>query len=130
MSPWDAHVSRGLMESEGIPAFLASEHHVWAHWPLSLALGGVRLQVPTEQASRARDILAQRSEGEFEAALIEQTGIAAPACLQCGASAVREQRDWFSVLLSFVFIAFGNAIFPPGKRLMCAACGSTARGEA
>lgn len=39
---WQVHVCRGLLESEGIPAHLCSEHHIGIQWPMSLALGGVR----------------------------------------------------------------------------------------
>ena len=34
-TPWEAHVSRGLLESEGIPASLADEHQIWANGTLS-----------------------------------------------------------------------------------------------
>jgi hypothetical protein len=35
-SPWEAHVLRGLLESEGIPAVLFNEHHVWLSAPTSM----------------------------------------------------------------------------------------------
>jgi hypothetical protein len=38
LSPWEAHIVRGLLETEGIPSTLGSEHHVGANWPLSQAL--------------------------------------------------------------------------------------------
>jgi hypothetical protein len=65
-SPLDAHIAKGLLESEGVPAILHSEHHVWASWPYSFALGGVGLQVPEAFAERARDLLARQRGGEFE----------------------------------------------------------------
>jgi len=50
-NPLDAHIARGLRESEGIPATLGSEHHVWSSWPYALALGGIRLQVAERHGS-------------------------------------------------------------------------------
>ena len=64
-SPWDAHVACGLLESEGIPASVAGEHHVWANWPISQALGGVRIQVPQEHVAKAKEVLAQQLAFEF-----------------------------------------------------------------
>ena len=128
-SPWEAHVSRGLVESEGIPAFLASEHHVWASWPMSLALGGVRLKVPAEQAAQALAVLARRNSGEFEAALLEQMPIARSACRECGSTTLREVRPWSAILLSLCFLFVGSAIFPPLKEKKCVACGGAANAE-
>ena len=44
-SPLEAHMARGRLEAEGIPAFIAHENHIWAEWFLSNALGGVKVQV-------------------------------------------------------------------------------------
>jgi len=118
-SPWEAHVSRGLVESEGIPAFLASEHHVWASWPMSLALGGVRLKVPAEQLAQALAVLARRNSGEFEAALLEQMPFKNLACQECGSTTLREVRPWSAILLSLCFLFVGSAIFPPPKEKKC-----------
>jgi hypothetical protein len=128
-SPWEAHVSRGLVESEGIPAFLASEHHVWAIWPMSLALGGVRLKVPVEHASQALAVLARRNSGEFEAALLEQLPFKGAACRECGSTTLREEHSWSSILLSLCFLFVGSAIFPPPKERKCATCGGAANAE-
>jgi hypothetical protein len=128
-SPWEAHVSRGLVESEGIPAFRACEHHVWASWPMSLALGGVRLKVPEEQAAQALAVLARRNSGEFEAALLEQMPFESLVCRECGSTTLREVRPWSAILLSLTFLFVGSAIFPPPKEKRCVACGGAASAE-
>jgi hypothetical protein len=129
-SPWAAHVSRALLESEGIPAFLASEHHIWAQWPMSLVLGGVRLLVPLEHCESAKGVLALRDSGELEAALIEQV---APgvllACAQCGSAAFRERRDWLPIALSSMLLFACAVIFPPSKVRQCVSCGGPASDE-
>lgn len=39
--PIQAHTLLGRLEAEGIRAFVAHEHHVWANWFMSDALQGV-----------------------------------------------------------------------------------------
>ncbi|MBX3702176.1 MAG: DUF2007 domain-containing protein [Steroidobacteraceae bacterium] len=125
-SPLDAHVARGLLESEGIPALLHSEHHVWSNWPLSQALGGVRLQVPEEYARTARDLLARQRSGEFERALEEQQELATEHCPRCGATDLRYRRNPWLVLLLVATLGLSGIIFPPGIRgRQCSACGQT-----
>jgi hypothetical protein len=128
-TPWEAHVSRGMLESEGIPAFLASEHHVGAMWPMSHALGGVRINVPVEHLAQAHVVLAQRNSGEREAALLELMPFTRAACRACGSTALREERPWFAVLLAMCLLFVGNTIFPPPKQRRCAACGGDAAAE-
>lgn len=123
-NPLDAHVARGLLESEGIPAMLHSEHHVWANWPLSQALGGVRLQVPEEHARAARDLLARQRGGEFERALEEQQGVTETRCGRCGSADLRYVRNPWLVLLLVATLGLSGIIFPPGiKGRKCNACG-------
>lgn len=122
-SPWEAHVSRGLLESEGIPAFLSSEHQIWINWPMSLTLGGVRLLVSVESAASARDVLAMRDRGELQAALVEQHGQSLERCSRCGATDLIEHRDWLAISLSVVLLLFCKASFPPAKSRKCKSCG-------
>ena len=129
MSPWEAHVSRGLLESEGIPAFLASEHQIWINWPMSLTLGGVRLLVPTEGVASAKNVLAMRDRGELEAALVEQHGQSLEICSRCGSTEFTEGRDWVAITLSAVLLLFCKAMYPPAKVRKCKSCREPARGE-
>jgi hypothetical protein len=57
LHPIEAEIARGLLESEGIPAFLHTNNHSLLDWPLTLALGGIRLQVPPGAAQEAIEIL-------------------------------------------------------------------------
>ncbi|HPF72001.1 MAG: DUF2007 domain-containing protein [Lysobacteraceae bacterium] len=67
MAP-EAHILRGRLEAEGIPAFIQHEHHVTMDWLVSNALGGVRLQVPVEYAQEAVAILRAIRDGELKLA--------------------------------------------------------------
>jgi len=53
----EAAIARGMLEAEGIPAFLGNEHLVAIAWPLSQATGGVSLAVAARDAERARRLL-------------------------------------------------------------------------
>ena len=62
-NPLEAHLAKGRLEAEGIPASLAHEHHVWANWVYSQAPGGVKVQVPAEYAERAARVLDAHNRG-------------------------------------------------------------------
>jgi len=121
----DAHVARGLLESEGIPARLHSEHLVSVAWPLANALGGVRLQVEEHRAEEAREVLARLARGEFEQALAEESGVPESRCPDCGGTDLRYTRAIGSTLLLLATFGLSSVIFPPridGRQ--CNTCGS------
>lgn len=123
--PLDAHVARGLLESEGIPALLHSEHLVSALWPLANALGGVRLQVAEHRAAEARDVLARLARGEFAQALAEESGVPESRCPACGSTDLRYTRAMGSTILCLATLGLSDVIFPPridGRQ--CNACGN------
>jgi hypothetical protein len=66
--PVEAHVIRGLLEAEGIYAFVADEHlmnalPIWAH---AAHGGGARVLVRQSHAQEAAAMLAARSHDEFQ----------------------------------------------------------------
>lgn len=54
----EASISKGRLEAEGVPCWLADEHMVQTDMLTSPAIGGIKLQVSEEWAQKARDILA------------------------------------------------------------------------
>jgi hypothetical protein len=122
-SPWEAHICRGLLESEGITAYVSSEHHIGLFWPMSQALGGVRVRVREEHAAQAMQVLAQRNQGQFESAVLDQEGNQSLVCRSCGATQFKEVRVSSAIALAVAFLFVGSAIFPPPKRTACVACG-------
>ena len=125
LNPLDAHLAKGLLESEGIPVLLHSEHHVWSAWPLASALGGVRLQVPSGRVLEARALLERQKSGEFELALEEQQGVPATRCGRCGSGDLRALRSPWSVVLLVATFGLSDIIFPPritGRQ--CNVCGA------
>jgi len=53
----DAHIAMGRLAAEGIESWLADEHLVQTDWLYSIAVGGIKLKVATEDAERAISIL-------------------------------------------------------------------------
>ena len=121
-SPWEAHVARALLESEGIPAFLGSEHIVAVWWPMSMVFGGVRLLVRREHVEQARDILTLRDRGELEAALAESYPSEVMQCVRCGSEQFVGRKSWPAITLAVMLLFVGRAIFPPAKELRCVSC--------
>ena len=113
INPWDAHIVRALLESEGVPATVGFEHHISANWCASLALGGVRVQVPMSFLDQARTVLDDWRRSVLARALEAEWGLPAEVCPRCGAD------DWLawrpmhfgSLLLLVLGFRFG-IIFP------------------
>lgn len=120
-----AHISRGLLRSENIPAFIANEHYLGIDWPLMVALGGMRLQVPVVFADDARAVLARRQTGEFELALQEIAPHPKPTCSKCGGSDLQAITPWSSKSIVILAYFVGGAIFPPLRIEQCRACHGT-----
>lgn len=53
----DAHIALGRLRTEGVDGILADEHLVQTDWLYSIAVGGIKLRVPSEQVTRALEIL-------------------------------------------------------------------------
>jgi hypothetical protein len=60
--PHQAHAAKVRLEAEGIRVFLADEFTVTMDWFLSNAVGGIKVNVPGEDAERAQEILAKLTE--------------------------------------------------------------------
>ncbi len=91
-----AHLARGRLEEEGIPAFVCHEHHVWAYWLYSLLLGGVKVYVHVKDEDRAREVVSAHDGGAY-ALPDEET----PSCPRCKSEQVTRRRaSWKAALLT------------------------------
>ena len=61
----EAYVGRSLLESAGIPAWIADENLVRMDWFYSNLVGGMRLQVDERDEAAAREILEQGKFGRL-----------------------------------------------------------------
>jgi hypothetical protein len=64
-NPMEANLLRGLLESKDVFVHLWGEHLGVAHTFLSVASGGMKLQVPVSQVAMAREIIAAFHRGEL-----------------------------------------------------------------
>ncbi len=62
-TPIDCHILKGRLESEGINCFVFDENIVWVHPFKAVAIGGVKLKVPSGQLDLAKRILEQIEKG-------------------------------------------------------------------
>lgn len=122
--PWEAHVLRARLESEGVPATVAGDQHIIANWPLSVALGGAVLQVPSAYLAQAQQILAEYYAGDLKADLVAEHPDAADACPACGAAEIDGSVPVGQRVLAVATFLFATAPFPTrSSRLHCRACG-------
>jgi hypothetical protein len=127
----EADLAKALLESYGIEAWILDEHQIRQRWHLAGPLGGVKLAVDPQQATRAREILAQDHSDALRE-IPEQNLPAHPAecCPGCGAAAATEtirQRapNLLQWLQSILFLGFGFLV--PRRRVVveraCGSCG-------
>lgn len=93
----EAHVHRGKLESEGIPAIVADQAATATGWPISEALGGVRLLVCRADAEEALDILgiapeATEEDDEGEEDVEEEEDEDEPTCPECGSTRIHYEK--------------------------------------
>lgn len=114
-TPEEAHLLRMRLEAGGVPAFVADENIVQMQWLFSNAVGGVRVQIDSENAAAAREILDEPPGPPLPADR--------PVCPQCGSLATepdaRPRRFSFLMLL-----VAGFPWFVPRHRWSCESCGA------
>lgn len=94
-----ADIVRGRLEAEGVPAILGNRHLVSADWMYAQAVGGVRILVPREFVSEAREIIADIDSGQFLDADAELKN--EDSCPDCGAKLARKTSgSWKFALFS------------------------------
>ena len=124
-NPLEAHIVRGRLQAEGIEAYVAHEHHIWANWFLSTALGGVKLQVAPADAQRAREILRQEQAGDYAELMPDANGqdtrpqATCPACRSPEITAARrsERISLLVVWLSSLPLPYNSVA------MVCRSCG-------
>lgn len=65
LSPTEAHLLCGCLQSAGIHADAGDAHIVQAHGLLTIAVGGAKVRVPSAQLEEARGVLAAFRRGDF-----------------------------------------------------------------
>jgi hypothetical protein len=122
--PYEAHLFRGRLEAEGVHAFVAHEMYVANKWPMSVALGGVKVQVFRDQFELARDVERACCRGDYRDLLRDEVGdLDDPVCPNCGGTAFRKRRPVPRAALAIsVSVMFGTVISPTGWIFCCERC--------
>ena len=82
----EAYVGRSLLESAGIPAWIADENLVRMDWFYSNLVGGMRLQVDESDEAAAREILEEGTPGTITYG--EEEVYVQPTCPKCGSAEI------------------------------------------
>jgi hypothetical protein len=82
-NPHEADMAKQMLESEGILVFLENRFIVETDWLLAAAVGNIRLQVPGDQAEKARELLKDlpRWSGLENTEPLDETDL---KCMECG----------------------------------------------
>ena len=122
----DAHVARSALDTAGIPTHLADDNIVAANWLFSNAVGGVKLQVPSDRWQEARDLL----EGPVDTEPFVPDSTAATdedaspgVCTRCGSNRfepITLGRRWAA--LSWLLL--GVPLVPVHRVVRCRQCGA------
>jgi hypothetical protein len=123
-TPWEAYLAAGRLEAEGIVSFVIHPYHIWAKWPLTLALGYVKIQVPEADKERAGEILRKHKAGDYEELLAEEFPDTHKTLCPCCHS-VNFERSFIAgdIALNMTLFLFG-VIFPLKRdRFTCRDCG-------
>lgn len=113
--PHEAYIIIGKLESEGIYTFLRDEMTVQVHNFYSNAVGGVKLQVPSEDVERALAILDEQNEEPEKVVVLSKEEVgAADACPFCHSENIstKKKANWLT-LIPYLIVGF---IFPIYKK--------------
>jgi ribosomal protein L37AE/L43A len=115
----EAWIAKGKLESAGIPCFLADDNMARMNWFMGNALGGIRLQVPSEYAHTARELLGEDVPEELPATA--ETRYVQPRCPRCDSLEVtRRTLNRFSYFLLWL----GVPVPIPANHWECENCGA------
>ena len=121
LNPIEAHIVKGRIEAEGVSAYIQHQHHIWAKWTLSLALGYVKIQVNANDVTAANTILDKLRAGDYALPDDEADVGICPKC-----SSINKQRvDWSWKLALMVFVFFQISLPYTVHRVRCGSCRHT-----
>lgn len=120
-SPWEAQLARACLEAEGIDSVVADEHlgRIWC----ATTVGGIKLRVREEDASRAADLLRSRRPTP-EMYVVTEADLPLPArCPSCRSDNVALER-WSVLGFLGTWLLLGIPLPVPKRRWSCRGCGA------
>jgi hypothetical protein len=126
----EAIVARSVLEASGIASFLQNENLIRLDWPVSNAIGGIRLQVDASDEAAAIELLNQPipdpiafgganapEDGDAE----DGADFAQPHCPRCGSVDIAFQGSSRAAAITALWAV--GLPFPPGpKTWLCNTC--------
>ena len=120
LNPIEAHIVKGRLEAEGVTAYVQHEHHIWAKWTISLALGCVKVQVRPKDVDASCVIIEKLLAGEY--ALADEEAAEISSCPKCGCT--KKDRVNWSWKLALWAIMFLSLVLPYSiYKVACVECG-------
>lgn len=121
-NPIEAHIVRGRLECEEILAFVSHEHHIWANWSLSQALGGVKIQVVSEHVDNAIAVISDINSGKYLETMEEPENYDCDlSCAHCNSSNISTVSWPWRLSLVMLFVTMLPLPYTT-KLLKCGAC--------
>lgn len=114
----EAGLAKSRLEAAGILCFLDNEYMVGLNWLYSNALGGVKLNVPEENAEEAREIIDEITE---PIAIDSEGLLPDSACPACGATEIETKNYTRKFAALTLLISLPMLLF--WKRYSCKICG-------
>ncbi len=116
----EAHVVRGLLEQNGIPAFLPDQHFLAAGWHFLFPARGMRLSVFDSDLEAARALIAEKDENLMSGGV--------DTCPECGSGNVFRGASGIAATIGVflgMFVAASTAIplILSTRGRLCRACG-------
>jgi DNA-directed RNA polymerase subunit RPC12/RpoP len=122
-NPTEAHIVKGLLDSQGIDSFLSNENFVTLYPLYNVALGGVQLNVFEKDLDRINEIVASENmEPLINHEIKEQDKIICPFCGSGNVSYGSSTNKRFglaTLAFSFLFMIYP---FKIRKAYHCFAC--------
>jgi Putative prokaryotic signal transducing protein len=124
----EAHIVKGLLESENVAVFLVGEHFFGVQVMLNVGLAHIRMQVPANQLAQAKQLLQDYRQGALEQPLVdsfeaESQKLAPNACKKCGCTEMQQALSYTSLTTNIVLaLYFIGVVMPPKKVNSCKQC--------
>ncbi len=117
-----AELARAKLESEGIYCHLLNKYHIGLNWLYSQALGGIKIQVRSEDKELAQQVLAKDESDLLENEKLEFPEVKEnDLCIYCGSEHLELIK--YSRLSGVLMVLTQLPLLFWGTRFRCKDCG-------
>ena len=119
--PYEAQIAKASLRAANIPAFITDEHTINMNWLYSNALGGVRVFVPVEYESEAKQLITQ-DFSEILNEQFEEEPNELKTCSSCGGT----NLEYYTIGKKpayIVWLLIGFPLFFYKQGVKCNCCG-------